>query len=275
MPELLSKALSACATTYPKKTKRPPSRGNAPGHIIHELIQQTNQLLNSLKKTSKTTTARTWRRVQHIQQKIQSHAHSEWEETQSEWWEAIGELDDEADAGNFWKITNRFKVKQSHDFPTIIRDEKGALYNEPITILDHIKNYYIEISLNGDEPAKTFYTSRGMQAQDGKALAGSTEDEFRKMTEDLKSTHSPRVPCTSPITMKEFKRATTKLKTGKATGFDNIPSEALKHLLEVIMNALLCLYNLMWDTSTTPEAWNIAVTILLHKKDDRILAKKI
>jgi hypothetical protein len=170
LSELISKALSACATTYPKKTKRPPSRGNAPGHIIHNLIQQKNQLLSSLKTASKTTTARTWRRVQLIQKQIQSHAHSKWEESQSEWWEAIGELDDEADAGDFWEIANRFKAKQSHDFPTIIKDENGKLYNEPRTIIDHIKNYYIEISLNDDEPAKTFYESRGMQPQDVETL---------------------------------------------------------------------------------------------------------
>ena len=139
MSELISKVLSACATTYPQKTKKPPSRGNTPGHIIHDLIQQKNRLLNSLKKASKNTTVSTWRRVQMIQKKIQSHAHTEWEETHAEWWEAIGDLDDEADAGDFWEIANRFKAKQSHDFPTIIKDEKGALYNGPNTILDHIK----------------------------------------------------------------------------------------------------------------------------------------
>ena len=273
LSELISKALSACATTYPKKTKRPPSRGNAPGHIIHNLIQQKNQLLSSLKKASKTTTTRTWRRVQLIQKQIQSHAHSKWEEAQSEWWEEIGELDDEADAGDFWEIANRFKAKQSHDFPTIIKDENGALYNEPSTIINHIKNYYIEISLNDDEPAKTFYESRGMQAQDVETLAKTTENEFRKMMRELKTTNPPEGPCSRPITMKDLKRAISKLKTGKATGLDNIPSEALKHLPEVVMVALLSIYNLMWDTATTPEAWNIAVTILLHKKDDRMLTK--
>ena len=273
MSELISKALSACSTFYPKKMRRPPSRGHAPGHTIHNLIQQKSQLLNSLKKASKTTTARTWRRVQLIQKEIQSHAHKEWEDTQSEWWEAIGELDDEADAGDFWEMANRFKAKQTHDFPTIIKDEKGALYNEPNTILSHIKDYYIEISLNDDEPAKTFYASRGMQAQDVEALAESTKKEFRAMMKKLKTAHPPEGACNNPITMKELRRAITKLKTGKATGLDNIPAEALKHLPEEIMVALLYLYNLMWDTATTPETWNIAVTILLHKKDDRMLTK--
>ena len=273
MSELISKALSACATTYPQKAKKPPSRGNTPDHIIHDLIQQKSRLLNSLKKASKTTTANTWRKVQLIQKKIQGHAHRKWEETHTEWWEAIGDLDDEADAGDFWEIANRFKAKQAHDFPTIIKDEKGTLYNEPNTILDHTKNYYIEISLNDDEPAKTFYASRGMQEKDVAALAKTTENKYREMMNELKTTSPPKGPCTRPITRKEFRRAISKLKTGKATGLDNIPSEALKHLPEEIMEDLLCLYNLMWETSTTPKTWNIAVTILLHKKDDRMLIK--
>ena len=164
--------------------------------------------------------------------------------------------------------------RQSHDFPTIIKNENGTLYNEPSTIIDQIKNYYIETSLNDDEPAKAFYESRGMQPQDiVETLAKTTENEFRKMMRELKPTNPPEGSCSSPITMKALKRAITKLKTGKATGLDNIPSEALKHLPKMVMEALLSLYNLMWDTATTPEAWNIAVTILLHKKDDRMLIK--
>ena len=128
MSELISKALSACATTYPQKAKKPPSRGNTPDHIIHDLIQQKSRLLNSLKKASKTTTAITWRKVQLIQKKIQGHTHRKWEETHTEWWEAIGDLDDEADAGDFWEIANRFKAKQTHDFPTILSSKTRKVH---------------------------------------------------------------------------------------------------------------------------------------------------
>ena len=271
--ELISKALTACATVQPKKDRRPPSRGNAPGHEIHSLIQQKSRLLNSLQKASRSQTVATWRRVHVIQKAIQKHAQKKWEETHSEWWEAIGELDDEADAGDFWEIANKFKAKQSHDFPTIIKDENGVIYKTPLAILKHIKNYYIEISLNDDEPAKTFYASLGMQDQDVATLAKNTANKFREMMKENENTRPTEGPCTNSITMKELRRAITKLKAGKSTGFDNIPSEALKHLPEVVMEALLCLYNLMWNTSTTPGIWNLAITILLHKKDDRMLIK--
>lgn len=93
-----------------------------------------------------------------------------------------------------------------------------------------------------------------MQPQDVETLAKTTENKFRKMMRELKTTNPPEGPCSSPITKKALKRAITQLKTGKATGLENIPSEALKHFPEVVMNAFLRLYNLMWDATTTPEA---------------------
>ena len=70
--------------------------------------------------------------------------------------------------------------------------------------------------------------------------------------------------------MKRLMEAVKKQKKGKAPGIDEITAECVKNLPAGHRDALLYLLNLMYDHAYTPPNWQVAVTILLHKKGDRM-----
>jgi hypothetical protein len=60
-----------------------------------------------------------------------------------------------------------------------------------------------------------------------------------------------------------------KLKNGKASGEDNIPSELHKYPSEKFKTRLLKLLHEIYASGTTPAEWNSATVLPIYKKEDR------
>ena len=73
---------------------------------------------------------------------------------------------------------------------------------------------------------------------------------------------------TGCITRAEIKNAKKKLKSGKATGCDNMPPEAIKAGGEVSEEVLLDLYNQIWSKEKVRDEWKKGLVIKLPKKGD-------
>lgn len=71
--------------------------------------------------------------------------------------------------------------------------------------------------------------------------------------------------CTIPISEVEVRSAMEKMKSGKAVGPDNIPTEAWKCLGEVAVAFLTNLFNRMLDGEAMPEEWRRSILIPIFK----------
>ena len=72
----------------------------------------------------------------------------------------------------------------------------------------------------------------------------------------------------APITQDEVRKAIRNLKSGKATGLDNILAEILKSGEEAVTPFLTTLFNKLYDSGLFPEDWTRSVIIPLLKKGD-------
>ena len=214
-----------------------------------------------------------WREVHYIQKQIQSHASRTWTTTHAPWWKKLGEMDDDANASEFWQLADNLKYNANNLFPSIMEDEDGATYRTKLDIMTHIEKYYTDISDNNDKQAQEFYKSRGMSDGEIASIASEAKQKARTAFSQNEQREEEEGPCDDDITWDEFCKALDRLKNGRTTGRDNIPSEALKHLPDVMKEALLHLLNMMWRKSITPAQWNTAITKLLYKKGGRLLIK--
>ena len=73
----------------------------------------------------------------------------------------------------------------------------------------------------------------------------------------------------NPITISEVKRVIKLLKTGKATGPDNILNEVLKYSSAVTVKSVTKLFNLIFSSECYPESWNKAYIISVFKSGDK------
>ena len=58
------------------------------------------------------------------------------------------------------------------------------------------------------------------------------------------------------------------LRSGKATGPDEIPAEAIKVDLETSVNMLYSLFSKIWEKEAVPAQWKEGIIIKLPKKGD-------
>ena len=73
------------------------------------------------------------------------------------------------------------------------------------------------------------------------------------------------------FTRKEIKKIAARLTSGKARGWDNLPSEFLKNSPEKMYDVLAILFNKIKNTGTFPEGWNCGRVTLIHKSSLRAL----
>ena len=277
---LASRVTNLISTAYEKQAKRTKAKPPKPTVTPHTkatrtLIQQKTAILRSMSGAPRATAKSKWKEVHVLQKQIQKNMAVGWKLLNGKWWKQINALDHEASAAEFWRISANLRPKTSNQFPTVLTDEDGGTYRSKDTILNHVADYYTDISNNDDLHAKQFYASLqlGMSQDDMKEIAKKSKNEFRKMWRE--NGRSPRTqgPCNSPLLWEEFITALNRLKNRKATGRDNIPGEALKYLPDRMLKILFHLFNDMWETSITPYMWNEAITILLHKKGSRLFVK--
>ena len=93
----------------------------------------------------------------------------------------------------------------------------------------------------------------------------SKQDRFinRKLKQRLSAAKDSTDP--PKLTMKELKRAISKLKTKGAAGPDNIPPSFLKALSEQTLHTLLDIFNDSFHLATVPQIWKNAIIIPLLK----------
>ncbi|XP_030757826.1 uncharacterized protein LOC115883611 [Sitophilus oryzae] len=82
-------------------------------------------------------------------------------------------------------------------------------------------------------------------------------------TENCKSRIATRAP-----SIQEIKQALSQLKTGKATGPDNIPAELFKIHPENIAQLLETIIKSSWETEHIPSTWKEGLIVKLPKKGD-------
>ena len=240
---------------------------------LNDLIQIKSTVLNSMKHASKLEAKIKWLEVHAIQKQIQSITAKEWKSQHESWWKELSEMDDDANASEFWRLVEKFKPHMGKQFPSIMEDGEGGRYRTKSDIMNHIKKFYTDISNNDDTQAHAFYKSENLSEKEIKDISTNAENKSRNTFRQNEEREPEHGPCDDNITWKELLAAIDRLKNGKSTGSDNIPSEALKHLPDIIKEALLHLVNMMWALSTTPAEWNTAITALLHKKGDRLQIK--
>ena len=88
--------------------------------------------------------------------------------------------------------------------------------------------------------------------------------------DDVQGSNSKRfIPeLDNPITEQEVRQAIKNLKTGKASGLDNICAEFLKYAENFVVPFLTKLFNKLYDTSYFPLDWCKSVIIPLFKKGE-------
>ena len=269
---IISGAYEECAdmtqpSTDRNKTKKPFDKE------INELLMRKSEVLNSMKHATNIEAKTKWCEVHSIQKKIQKHTALTWKNKHSKWWKKLGEMDNDASTGEFWQLAAHLKPKSSNHFPTIMEDEKGGSYRTKPAIMNHVQGYYTDISNNDDEQTHDFYRSQNMSDLEITMIETNAKQKSRCALNINERIKDEEGPCHNIFTWDELCKALSRLKNNRSPGKDNIPSEALKNLPDIMIEGLLHLINMMWRKSITPAQWNTAITKLLHKKGSRLLIK--
>jgi hypothetical protein len=270
--QIITGAYEQCAEI---KVHNPPINGDGPARseAFNTLHQRKSKILNSMRTATKEQVITMWREVHSIQKQMQAQTAQAWKTENSVWWQKIGELDDSADASEFWQLAQHLKHKDGRTFPTVMEDDNGGSYRTKTEILDHIKKYYCDISNNIDTQASDFYNSRGMTDTEVENIAATAANKARTTFRKNEQREPEDSPCDNQITWEEFNKGIDRLRNKKSPGKGDIPSEALKHLPEAMKRALLHLVNMMWSLSVTPTEWNTSIMKLLHKTGSRLNIK--
>ena len=68
-----------------------------------------------------------------------------------------------------------------------------------------------------------------------------------------------------PVTETEIKKVVSKLKNGKANGYDGILNEYIKNTINDMMPVYVKLFNVILDTGIVPDSWDIGIMITIYK----------
>ena len=68
-----------------------------------------------------------------------------------------------------------------------------------------------------------------------------------------------------PVREEEVAKAITKLRNGKASGFDEICNEYVKHSVQVLTLTFCKLFNEVLDSGSTPNEWMIGLIKPLYR----------
>ena len=71
-----------------------------------------------------------------------------------------------------------------------------------------------------------------------------------------------------PITLEEIRKASTKLKTGKAAGHDSISNEMIKSSVSIIGPVLQILFNKVLNSGIFPQLWSVGYISPVFKASD-------
>ena len=129
--------------------------------------------------------------------------------------------------------------------------------------------------------------SAGIASADlsGSQEEGIYDDEYKREVEErlewMRSVHQHQPQLDAPITAMEVFKAIRKLKMGKAPGEDGILTDILKTAADAVNNsklrggnavvdALVLMFNFVFDKGVWPERWGTGIIFPLHKHDSRL-----
>ena len=125
----------------------------------------------------------------------------------------------------FWKVKRRICGKQgSANYTTI--NEDGEPIEDPTKAKEHIANYYENL----------------YQAREGRPEYAQWTNDIKATIKRIEQSETMKQPAKS-ITTGELKKAVKKLKSGKATGPDNIPNEVLKEASDETLEVIKQVFN--------------------------------
>ena len=140
-------------------------------------------------------------------------------------------LDHRYNSGKFWNTVKNAQPKERHN-----------------------------ISVNMDEWKKHFENILGQN------IATSFESDHSSNSVNLEEIHIADLD--REISLLEVKEAVRKLKSGKASGIDNISAEFLKAAEVYISPFLVKLFNKIFNVGVFPDAWSKSIIVPIFKKGD-------
>ena len=154
--------------------------------------------------------------------------------------------------------------------PPVATDSEGKVVTDPVEVLRAWRDF-----------------SAGIASADlsGTQEEGIYDDEYKREVEErlewMRSVHQHQPILDAPITAMEVFKAIRKLKMGKAPGEDGILTDILKTAADAVNNsklrgdntvvdALVLMFNFVFDKGVWPERWGTGIIFPLHKHDSRL-----
>jgi hypothetical protein len=258
MAKAIQKAILAATTDITKPSKDKTPHTSSPNKdkckLMQEMITRRNRLILRTRRNKED-----WHQIHALQRNIGAISRSLITDIDKVWWEKLAKVDPNNGAKEFWKLASNLKAKEMGIFPTFMRDADNNIVQGKENVLNHIRDYYQQISENKDKEATDFKA---------KGIPGRLEDSriIDKHNSQSGKSQLGEGISNRMITLEEVEHAIAKQKNHKAPGHDGIQAECLKQGLKPLAEALHRLFNLLFELGFTPESWQLANTILIHKK---------
>jgi hypothetical protein len=171
--------------------------------------------------------------------------------------------------GKFKVLRNSINVCKSP--PPVAINEEGKTVTDPSEVLRAWRDFSARIA----SPDLT-----------GTEEEGIYDEDYRREVEDrhaaLRMVRLHQEELDGPITRKEVWEAIRKLKMGKAPGEDGVISDILRSGADAVgtskmrgntgvVEALVLMFNYVFDNEVWPERWGSGVVMPIHKHDSRLL----
>jgi hypothetical protein len=170
--------------------------------------------------------------------------------------------------GKFKLLRNSIHVAKSP--PPVAVDAEGKTVTDPVEVLRAWRDF-----------------SAGIASADlnGTKEEGIYDDEYKREVEErlewMRSMRQHQPVLDGPITAMEVFAAIRTLKMGKAPGVDGVLTDILKTAADAVNNsklrgantvvdALVLLFNFVFDKEVWPERWGTGIIFPLHKHDSRL-----
>jgi hypothetical protein len=243
------------------KTGKPPISREA-----STLIQQKRALLKSITSKSKTARILKFHQVHRLQDKLQKLGFAEKRVRDIRWWKLLKAHGARMDSRAFYKEVAKLKAHASSPFPHMLKDRHGNIHTTPDAIMNEMIKELVSISNNDDDDALAFNAQHKISDTELADTRAQTEKTFTHNTHKHgKQAQTGTAACDMPPMAKETKNGINKAQNDKATGKDNIPSEALKHMGDDMIALVTHMFTMMWALAITPAMLSHAITTLNHK----------
>ena len=187
----------------------------------------------------------------------------------------------------FWRYVSR-KTKSSEEITSLQRKDTGVIVYRPEELADEALRY-LKVIFNAQEEEPGVEEGVGGRVEDQAETQGQQEgpasvnvplhtDHSYGMDLDpgIKSEGGSKSPNMDPkgymdkdVTRAELGEMLDVLKNGKASGWDDIPNEALKNAPEALLVQIVKLFNNVKESGKVPAAWRRGRLVLVHKKGAR------